>query len=200
MGNTTAAIILAAGYSSRMGDFKPLLRLGETTILERIIGLFRETGVEDIRVVIGYRSADLLPLVDRLLARPVINDRYHDGMFSSVLAGVESLEEDIGAFFLLPVDIPLVRRETVTTLLEIYRSGAGSILYPVFRGKRGHPPLMSARYIEEIVGWEGDGGLKSFLALHEAEAVNVETGDENILLDMDTPSDYERVLDAWRRA
>jgi len=194
-----AAIILSAGYSSRMGEFKPLLPLGNATVLERDVSLFRDAGIEDVRVVIGHRAEELLPIVERLHARPIMNERFHEGMFSSVFAGVESLKEDVEAFFLLPVDIPLVRPETVTLVAQAFHVGEGRILYPVFYGKRGHPPLISSRYREGILAWNGEGGLKPFLARHEADAVNIETGDENILLDMDTFADYERLRATWRK-
>lgn len=194
-----AAIILSAGYSSRMGEFKPLLPFGDATVLERDVSLFRDAGIEDVRVVIGHRAADLLPLVERLHARPVMNEDYADGMFSSVLAGVASLGDDVEAFFLLPVDIPLVRRETISMLADAFRRGNGSILYPVFYGKRGHPPLIAARYRKEIIAWSGEGGLKSFLSRHDPEAVNIETEDESILLDMDTLAEYDRLRSAWRK-
>jgi CTP:molybdopterin cytidylyltransferase MocA/HD superfamily phosphohydrolase YqeK len=182
-----------------MGEFKPLLSFGDTTILERDVSLFRDAGIEDVRVVIGHRAADLLPLLERLHARPVMNERYADGMFSSVLAGVESLEELVEAFFLLPVDIPLVQRQTIFLLAEAFRKGDGRILYPAFRGKRGHPPLIASCYREEILAWSGDGGLKSFLSLHDGEAMNIETEDEGILLDMDTLAEYDRLRSAWRK-
>jgi putative nucleotidyltransferase with HDIG domain len=194
-----AAIILSAGYSSRMGEFKPLLTLGDATVLERDVSLFRDAGIEDVRVVIGHRAADLLPLLERLQVRPLMNERYADGMFSSVLAGVASLGDDVEAFFLLPVDIPLVRRHTISLLAGAFRQGNGSILYPAFYGRRGHPPLIASRYREEITVWNGECGLKSFLSLHESEAVNIETEDEGILLDMDTLAEYDRLRTAWRR-
>ena len=194
-----AAIILSAGYSSRMGEFKPLLPFGDATVLERDVSLFRDAGIEDVRVVIGHRAADLLPLVERLQARPVMNERYAEGMFSSVLAGVGSLGDEVEAFFLLPVDIPLVRRQTISLLAEAFRKGPGSILYPAFYGKRGHPPLIASRFREEILAWSGDGGLKSFLSLHDSEAVCIETEDESILLDMDTLAEYDRLRSTWRR-
>ncbi|MDD2319605.1 MAG: NTP transferase domain-containing protein [Geobacteraceae bacterium] len=194
-----AAIVLAAGYSSRMGEFKPLLTFGGTPVLERVVYLFQEVGIEDVRVVLGHRSAELYSLVERLGARPVFNDRFEDGMFSSVLAGVKTLDEDVAAFFLLPVDIPLVRHATVKMLLQAYRSREGGVFYPVFYGKRGHPPLVSGRYREEILAWSGDGGLKGVLSRHADEAVDVETGDETILLDMDTPAQYERLRGLWLR-
>ncbi|NVN93510.1 MAG: NTP transferase domain-containing protein, partial [Desulfuromonadales bacterium] len=81
MSSNVAALILSAGYSSRMGDFKPLLPLGGLTALERTISLFRSSGVEDVRVVIGYRSEELAPLLKRLAVRTIVNSRFHDGMF-----------------------------------------------------------------------------------------------------------------------
>jgi putative nucleotidyltransferase with HDIG domain len=194
-----SAIILSAGFSSRMAEFKPLLPFGDGTVLERDVSLFHDAGIDDVRVVIGHRAAELLPLLERLNTLPVMNERYHDGMFSSVRAGVENLGTDIEAFFLLPVDIPLVRPATVQLLAERYRAGTGNVIYPAFYGKRGHPPLIPAHYRQEILNWHGEGGLKSFLSRHEAEAVNIDTEDENILLDMDTLAEYDRLRTAWRR-
>jgi len=194
-----AAIVLAAGYSSRMGDFKPLLTFGGISVLERVVSLFREEGIRDIRVVVGHRADELFPMVERLRARPVINERYHEGMFSSVLAGVRTLGDDVAAFFLLPVDIPLISRGTVRLLMQAYNEKEGSIFYPVYHGKRGHPPLIAERYRGEILSWCGDGGLKGILSRHDDEAVEVPTDDESILLDMDTPEHYEQLRRLWAR-
>lgn len=182
-----------------MGEFKPLLPFGGTPVLERVIRLFQESGITDVKVVLGHRSEELMPLVRRLDARPVINDRFRDGMFSSVLAGVGALDDEVEAFFLLPVDIPLVRHETVRDLIRAYRNGQDAICYPVYKGKRGHPPLISVRFREEILAWGGNGGLKGVLSRHEDVAVDVETGDEAILLDMDTSGQYERLRALWQR-
>jgi molybdenum cofactor cytidylyltransferase len=194
-----AAIVLAAGYSSRMGEFKPLLPLGETTVLERVVALFKCAGIEDVRVVVGHRLNDLLPLLERLHARPLLNDRYQDGMFSSVVTGVRSLEPEIDAFFLLPVDIPLVKRHTLDILLGAYPKDNSCILYPGFFGKRGHPPLIPGCHRNGILAWHGEGGLKSYLARYEADALLVEIADEAILADMDTPEDYHRLCAMWQR-
>lgn len=196
---TFTAIILAAGYSSRMGAFKPLLQLGGTTVLERAIALFRSAGIHDIRAVVGHRSSDLLPLLERLKVQPLSNERYHEGMFSSVLTAVESLEAGSGAFFLLPVDVALVHRETVELLTRSYATAGKGILYPVFRGTRGHPPLIATAYRDAILSWRGNGGLKEMLMQYESDSETVETGDKGILLDMDTPEDYERLRDSLQK-
>jgi molybdenum cofactor cytidylyltransferase len=194
-----SAIILSGGYSSRMGAFKPLLPLGNATVVERAIELFRSAGIDDIRVVVGHRAEDLLPLLERTQVRPVLNDRYREGMFSSIVAGVASLDDDVEAFFLLPVDIPLVRVETITTLVQAYRNGACGIVYPCCHGRRGHPPLIAARYRDEILAWKGEGGLKPVLARNCDDSLDVDTGDEGILHDMDTPEDYGRLNAVMRK-
>lgn len=73
MAGAVTAVVLAAGYSSRMGEFKPLLPLGEVTVLERVVTLFHDAGISDVRVVTGHREADLKPRLERLGARAVAN-------------------------------------------------------------------------------------------------------------------------------
>jgi molybdenum cofactor cytidylyltransferase len=184
------ALILASGYSTRMGQFKPLLPLGPVTVLERSARLFPDAGITDVRVVVGYRAEDLTPQLQRLGIRWVVNDRFQDGMFSSVQAGVRSLESTTKAFFVLPADLPLVRRSTVVDLLNAYDEQSADVLYPCFLSKRGHPPLISAKLRSGILSWEREGGLRSFLS-EKSGPVNVEVADEHILLDMDSPADYD---------
>jgi len=184
------AVILAAGYSERMGQFKPLLDLGGQPVIERIITSFRGTGIFDVRVVVGYCREILVPVLERLGVKVIINDRYEEGMFSSVQAAVKSLGPSTGAFFLMPADVPLVRAETIRFMGESYDRHRGKILVPVFDGRRGHPPLIAARFARAIMNYHGNGGLGGILNLHKADILPVPVPDGNILLDMDTPGDY----------
>jgi molybdenum cofactor cytidylyltransferase len=188
------ALVLAAGYSSRMKQFKPLLPVGPATALERCVRLFRDAGIQDVAVVVGYRAADLEPVLERLDVRCILNDRFEEGMFSSVKAGVSALDSTTRAFFLLPVDIPLVRRTTVLDLLEASDTRPADVWYPRFLGKRGHPPLLSTTYRSALLAWDGEGGLRSFLSEQDPQAVDVEVADEYVLIDMDSPEEYEAVL------
>ena len=79
------AVILAAGSSRRMGRFKPLLELGDRTIVERVVSLFREADILDIRVVVGHCREELEAVLERLEVRVLVNERHGEGMFSSVL-------------------------------------------------------------------------------------------------------------------
>ncbi len=188
------AVILAAGFSSRMKDFKPLLLLGGMTVLERTVRLFHENGISDTQVVVGHRSEDLLPLLQLCGARWLVNERYREGMFSSVIAGISCLEAGREAFFLLPVDIPLVRPRTIRDLLKAYPKTGKHIVYPTFQGRRGHPPLIAAAFAEEIRLWKGEGGLRSFLGQNETQSLEVEVADEYILRDIDTEADYQELV------
>ncbi|HEX9023581.1 MAG TPA: nucleotidyltransferase family protein, partial [Geobacteraceae bacterium] len=190
MAGPIAAIVLAAGFSQRMGEFKPLLDLGGETVLEKSVTLFRNAGINDIRVVTGHRAMDLEPLLARLGVRNVVNARYREGMFSSVAAGLATIEKDVEAFFVLPADIPLIRPATVRRLINSLDTSKHDAVYPVFRGERGHPPLIAGRLAEDITSWHGEGGLKAALAELASASLEVEVADGNILLDMDSPDDY----------
>lgn len=185
-----AAIILAAGYSSRMGEFKPLLKLGSEAAVERSVRLFQDAGVHDVRVVVGHRADELVPFLERLGIAWIRNDQFEQGMFSSVQTGVRSLDRLTEAFFMLPVDIPLVRLSTVRDLIDVFSKSSATVAYPCFLGKRGHPPLISTRLRTAILDWGGDGGLRALLNTVEPRAIDVEVPDECILLGMNTLEHY----------
>jgi len=192
---SATAIVLSAGFSERMGDFKPLMMLGGMTILERVIRLFQSTGVSRIHAVVGHRADELTALIDRCGARSVVNERYAEGMFSSVAAGVSSLDEATEAFFVLPVDIPLVRPATLRALLQAFPSGTAAICHPAFGGRRGHPPLIGGHHIRSILEWREEGDLGALLTRLERHAVDVAVIDEFIHQDLDRPEDYRRMAD-----
>jgi len=189
-----AAVIVAAGYSFRMKRFKPLLPLGGITVLEQAIHSFQEGGIWDIRVVVGHRANELLPVLDRLGVQAIVNPEFADGMFSSVSAGVKSLSPAVKGFFLLPVDNPIVNRDTLEKVQEMFLSTEFGIIYPSYQGMRGHPPLISRRYISEVITWTQPGGMRALLEQYEQDALDVEVVDPGILLDMDTQEDYLRML------
>lgn len=188
-----AALILAAGYSSRMREFKPLLPLDGKTVIEWSVDTFRGAGITNIRVVIGHEAELLATKLNGMEIPAVHNPDFALGMYSSVQAGIRSLPEDIDACFLLPADIPLVRATTINAILERYSSNHPSVTYPMFQGARGHPPLIARGLFAEILAGDGQGGLRAVLQRHEATASEVEVFDEAILLDMDVPEDYEKL-------
>ena len=186
-------IIVAAGYSSRMGTFKPLLPLGEKTVIEAAVASLRQGGVSDIRVIVGYRAAELYPVLDRLQVSIIENLSYSHGMFSSVVTGLKTFAGDAEAFFLLPGDNPLIRRRSIKDMIKEYRKTEAAVVYPVFNGQRGHPPLISAKCFAGILNGDGVGGLRNILNKYEADSVEVAVADQGVLLDMDTMADFEQL-------
>jgi molybdenum cofactor cytidylyltransferase len=200
MGNEKkiAAIVLSGGYSSRAPGFKPLLPMGNGTVIEATIQNLRHGDVSDITVVIGHNAVEMIPALGRLDVPYVLNKDYEKGMFSSVVAGVNALSPRTEAFLVLPGDMPLVRCQTIRTLGKAFRRKRAKVIYPVFRRKRGHPPLISTQCCAAIKSWMQPGGLRSLLTLYEPQAYEVETADEGILTDIDTPEDYTGVVERYR--
>ncbi len=196
---SATALVLAAGFSKRMGDFKPLMKLGGMTVLERVIRLFQSGGINRIHVVVGHRADELMSHVERWGARSVVNARYAEGMFSSVAAGVASLAENTASFFVLPVDIPFVRAATIGDLLQAFPAGTAGICHPTFGGRRGHPPLIGGYHSRGLLQWRGSGGLGALLARLEQHAVDVPVVDEFIHHDMDRPADYLHMVERLKR-
>ena len=190
---TPSAIVLAAGYSSRMGAFKPLLELNGVPAIKRIIGAYRRVGVTDIHVVTGFRSRDIETQIGDLGVFPVYNPDHDSGMFSSVKTGAMALADQVPAFFVHPVDIPLVRSHTLSLLLEAWQAFSPAVIYPTFSGHRGHPPLIHGDLRTAVLKHDGQNGLRGLLERFESEARDLPVADQGVLLDMDTPDDYTRL-------
>ena len=192
-----SALVLAAGLSSRMCRLKPLLPLdpeGGQTPLGLCVGLFRAAGMGEVVVVTGHRDDEVGSAARAAGARVVHNPDYARGMYGSVRAGVAGLDAATDGFFLLPVDIPLVRTGTVRLLARAFAGKPASVLLPVFAGRRGHPPLLGRELIGRIQSSaEPAGGLRTLLDQVEAEQPErvreVQVADRFILRDMDTPAD-----------
>lgn len=193
-----AAVIPAAGLSTRLGEHKPLARLAGRTLLDHAAELFRTVGAHTILAVAGHNAPDTVAEARRLGIRSVVNEDHAQGMFSSVALGLRELArraEGLDAVFVLPVDMPLVRPQTLRLLLLRFGSAPAAVLHPVFDGGpecwRGHPPLIDARYAAEVAAWTGPGGLAG--ALQDLEArhggAEVPCADRNIHFDVDTRAD-----------
>ena len=185
------ALILAAGLSSRMGAFKPLLELAGKTLIEHVIGHFSQFGCEPILVVTG-RDAQLLEdfLTEKFSNRIsfVRNPDYAaSDMFASVKLGLKALPADCSGTFLTPADIPLFDAALLTKMAAV----PAPVVRPSYKGKAGHPVLVRKSVWSRILSYRGEGGLKG--ALQNEPQAFVEADHEGILLDADTPEDFRRL-------
>ncbi len=193
----TCAIVLAAGMSTRMGKPKALLTLGGVPLVEHAVRSFWAAGVRAVTVIVGHRAGEITPILERLGVTMVLNHRYHEGMLSSVKAGVGRLPPAVQAFYVLPVDCPVIRQETIRSLAGTI--GDSLVAYPCYAGRRGHPPLIHAGLAPHILAWNQPGGLAAALQAHGGAAASIETQDPGVVMDIDTPDDYAACLDAYEQ-
>jgi len=194
-----AAVVPAAGFSTRMREFKPLLPFGDSTVVEQVIATLRSVGLETIRVVVGWQADRLVPVLDRAGVAWVWNPRYADGMYTSIQAGIRTLPEQAKAFFVLPGDMPLVRRAALQCLIDAWDARPDGILYPGWNGRRGHPPLIACRFAPVLLAESPSGGLRTLLARYADATRDIECPDPGVLIDLDTPEEYDRACGDRRR-
>ncbi|MDR0826736.1 MAG: nucleotidyltransferase family protein [Desulfovibrio sp.] len=198
----TGALILAAGRAARMGRIKALLPLPlpgggekspvpECSALERLVRLYRAAGVRDLLLVSGFHAQEVEGAANALDLPVIRNPHPEKGMFSSVCAGLEAAPPEWTALFIHPVDVPLVREETLRLLLDAASADPRAVLTPRHGGCSGHPPLVPASCIASILASRGGGSLHSALAALPQRSLEI--ADPFILEDMDSPQDYERL-------
>lgn len=188
-----SAVILAAGLSSRMKAFKPLLPVGRQSMVETVIALFRACRIDDIVVVIGHNRNKIEPVIKNSWARPVFNPDYKNGMLTSIQTGVRHIHPESERFFLLPVDIPAIRPRTVKQLIQAADQAQTQIIMPYFNGQSGHPPLISCSLKERILALKPDQSLRDLILSCAEITKPVKVHDRGTLMDADNPDAYEKV-------
>jgi molybdenum cofactor cytidylyltransferase len=193
-----AAVILAAGMSSRMGGAKQLLRLGEHTLLEHVLKNVRTSGVGDIVLVLGHTAETIRKSIDTKNLNIVVNDAYREGMGSSLRTGVSALPAEIDAAFIVLADQPFVQPGTLRLLMDRYRESNAQIVIPMYKGFRGNPVLLDRSVFPEVMALTGDIGCRAIFGNHLEGIVKVPVEDLGILLDVDSQEDFDRLTQYGR--
>jgi molybdenum cofactor cytidylyltransferase len=194
--NCYAAIILAAGFSSRMNNFKPLMTIDGETVIDRVVSTYRKNGIE-VYLVTGYQQDKLIASLKNHDIHVVENPYFRLGMFSSIQAGLRCLPDSVEHFFIAPADIPQVRPFTIQRMMEKAKGCMGKIIYPEFKGTRGHPVLIPSQLGPAILGWKKEGNLKEVLDYYKQIAVEVAVPDRYILFDIDSPEDFRKLQERF---
>lgn len=196
-----AGLILSAGYSSRMHDFKPLMKIGSSTPLGILTQNLRIAGVQDIYVVTGHQSDRIREYLKDQDARIVHNEKFAEGMFTSIQCGVEAATRDgHDCILMTPVDVPLIPPYIFKALMNrFYNSDRSRFAVACCNGKKAHPLLIPASLAEEVLRSDGENGMKSVTAPYEADMIRMETHCESILYDMDTQEAYQALLEFYRK-
>lgn len=188
------AVVVAAGLSSRMQAFKPMLELAGSTIIQQTIGSLGEAGIRDITVVVGHKGNQLKKHLAGMGLGIVENPNYRTGdMFGSVCLGLKAMGAGWDGILFLPGDLPLFAADTATALCQSMKNSPCSFISPVYQGKKGHPILLHGSMIERLLAYEGEDGLRGAMEVCPGEHRLIEVDDKGVLLDADRPEDYERL-------
>ncbi|MDO5297103.1 MAG: nucleotidyltransferase family protein [bacterium] len=196
-----AGLCLAAGAAQRMGQPKQLLPWGKTTLLQTCVHNLLRTQMCDCTVVVGANAQDVTASLEEFAQEErfsiTVNERWAEGMSTSLAAGVRSLLKReaadnpyIGVLIALG-DMPFVEPRFITLLLEEQqRWGSTAIVAPVYAGKRGHPVLIGRAYWQELLQLSGDRGAAEVLRRHQGQ-LHLVPGTAGVLMDIDT-------VEQWR--
>lgn len=192
------AIVLAAGKSTRMGRPKANLVLdGGETFLSRILRTFRESGVDDVLVVVGHDADVILEALARTdaMARVVENADYEQGQLSSLIKGLNAIDRPgVLAALVTLVDAPFVAPATVRAVIDRYLATRAPVVRPVRGDQHGHPLLIDRSLFDEIRHADPSQGVKPIVRAYVSSEGEVAVDDSGAFLDIDTVAEYERAL------
>ena len=184
----TGAVIVAAGHRSKSSAFQPMLPIGDSTVIRRIIITMKMSGIDPIVVITGMNGDELEKHIANLRVICLRNQKYASTqMFYSICMGLNYIEDLCDRVLLLPAKFPMLLQNTVKMLMD---SDCG-LVCPVYDGKRGHPVMVSSGSIASILHFRGEKGLRGYLS-QEAEKGRVEeipVEDEGIIMAVESDGD-----------
>jgi molybdenum cofactor cytidylyltransferase len=184
------AIILAAGESKRMKVPKLLLPFNGKTMIEVVIRNVSVSAADHTLVVLGAFRDEISSVTDGYQVETCYNEKFRDGMFSSVLCGINYLPETFEAVLIIPGDQPFIKPEVINRLIAEYRNSGKGIVIPVYKKKRGHPLLLDGKYRNMLDGLQEQNGLRSLAEKYPDDVLEIVTNSPGILKDFDTKEDY----------
>jgi len=188
------AIILAAGSSSRLGQPKQLLMVDGEALLQRGIRIAREAGAEPVFVVLGAHRESIEKSIDFGTAAIVVNERWEDGIGSSVRAGVEAVRsgvsDDAGVLF-LTCDQPRVTVRHLRQMMDRFSDSPEAAVASVYAGARGIPAIFPLAAFAELCALQGDKGARGLLLNSPWPVIEVSL--EGGEIDIDRPEDLTQL-------
>jgi molybdenum cofactor cytidylyltransferase len=189
-----AAVILAAGLSTRMGPRNKLLVRDASgqAMVARVADAVLASRARPVSVVLGHQSTEVRQALAGRDVRFVEAVDYAQGLSASLRAGLASVPADAAAVLVCLGDMPLVSTAEIDRLLAAYDPNEGRlIVVPTHRGKRGNPVLWDRRFFDEMVALSGDTGARALLLRHAEWVAEVELETDAVLVDFDTPEAVE---------
>ncbi len=188
-----AAVVLAAGLSSRMGSNKLLTDLNGQALIQRTIERLSKAAIDEIIIVTGHQAEDIQAVLKNHKLRFVHNADYAKGLSTSVRVGIAAAQEFDAAFVCLG-DMPLIEAEDLNRMIAAFNVAEGrSLVAPVFGRKLGNPVLWGQEYFSDLKALTGDRGARSLIESRRDQIVEIAVTHDGILLDADTPEALEEI-------
>ena len=183
-----AAVVLAAGLSSRMGTNKLLIQLAGKPLVRHSVEAAVASRAQSVIVVTGNNREEVEAALREINVKFVNNPEFSEGLSSSLKCGLKALPTECDGAMVLLGDMPFVTPALIDRLIAAFAPGLGrAICVPVAKGRRGNPVLWASRFFPEMLALEGDGGAKPLLARHRDLVCELEAADDGSLIDIDTP-------------
>jgi molybdenum cofactor cytidylyltransferase len=194
-GLQVAAIVLAAGRSTRMApDNKLLATIDEVPMVRRVATTAVASGARPVVVVTGFEAGRVADALGGLDITIVHNPAYAEGLSASLRTGLGALPPDCAGALICLGDMPTIESDDLQALMAAFAAGEGrAICVPVRHGRRGNPVLWSAAFFGEMMALTGDTGAKGLIARHKDCVTEVAMTSDGIFEDVDGPSDLERL-------
>ena len=188
------AIILAAGASSRMGRPKQLLKIDGQCMLDLSIAAAVKAGIDSPIVVLGANAKLIESHATRLSNCTVVkNDKYHLGLSTSLIRGIQAAPPATKAYIFILADQPMVRSNLLVLMMKEFERTGADILYPEFQGQRGNPVIVTSRLHDRLLLAKGDSGAKYLLADNSLKIVPYPVTTSAVLTDIDTPEEFQEL-------
>ena len=178
---------------------KLLLPFGETTLIERVVRTVRQSEAGDVIVVVGHEADRVRTVLEGHGVTVVENDRYREGMTTSIHAGVRAASPEAAGFMICLSDLPLIEPEELNRLIAAFEQAARDderpIVVPTFESRRGNPVLFSAFYKPELLDHKELMGCKEIVKQNPHHVLEVAMATDHVLRDIDTMEAYQRLVD-----
>jgi molybdenum cofactor cytidylyltransferase len=189
-----AAVVLAAGSSTRMGRNKLLLDLGGETMVRRVVRAAAAADLDEVLVVLGHEEARVRAELADLACTPVVNADHAQGAGTSIRTGIRYVAPGTHAIVVVLADMPFVTGEMIATLARRYRVARPPLVVSHYGTVQAPPTLYDRALFGELLAIPDEQGGKEVARRHQREATIV-TWPAAALRDVDVPADYERFLE-----
>jgi molybdenum cofactor cytidylyltransferase len=195
-----AAVVLAAGGSSRLGEPKQLLELGGRPLIGHTLDAVRQAGgIDSHFIVLGHSADDIKARTDLTGFQIIMNAGYAEGQSTSVRAAIKQIPDEIDAVIFVLADQPLQVAQVIERLADSYRGERAPIIQPKYADGPGNPVLLSRDMFPELAQLTGDTGARPLLQRRKADIRRIDCSEWNRPIDVDTVEDFDTIKQLYQQ-